>query len=562
MNIGIAGSGPSAIYAIKHLISSEKPLHITVYEAGELAGVGTPYDPCKTPVALLANIASIELPPVIETLHEFLARCDSKLLAQIGVDLVESTDRTFHPRVALGAYYAAQLEALSELAGARGHVLTITTRCPVVDICPETIGVLVKVRQQGRQPESRLFDKVILATGHTVPRTDSRNLTNLIYDDGEGSTFGILGSSLSAIDIVVSLAMARGRFDEHGYEFDAGQTPFKITMMSRGGRLPEADFYCPLPAVPLSGFSQHDVEAYAAKAPAGAVLDLVFARFAERLTAEDPCYAAHINLSNLTADTFDAAYFRDRDACEPLAWARRNLAEAKRNATAKITVPWRYTILRCHEAFAACLPFLTHTEMQRFNRGLKKVFVDNYAAVPPQSIDRLLALHDAGVFNVIKLGDEYSINVDDTSRGTVSSSNKQQIFDKVYDARGQAAFDADDLPFPTLRFLLTSNHRYELDDTSKASVTVDRVYQITSGLNPLDNIWCLSLPFLLSREPFIQGLTSAAKLGEAAAAGILGKSRDAAAEQPIGLQDLVDRVHETDPVILNGNIVVLAPKTE
>lgn len=562
MNIGIVGSGPSAIYAIKNLLLSERPLQITVFEAGERAGVGTPYDPRTTPVVLLANIASVELPPVTETLHEFLVRSDADLLAQIGVDPAESTDRTFHPRVALGAYYAAQLQALSGLARARGHALTISTSCPVVDICPEATGVLVKVWQNGGSTDSHLFHKVILATGHTAPQTGSNALAEPMCDDGQGTSFGILGSSLSAIDVVVSLAMARGRFTAQGFECDALHKPFSITMMSRGGRLPEADFYCPLPAAPLPGFNHHDVATFAEAAPEGAVLDHVFARFAERLAAEDPEYAAHVSLANLTADTFDAAYFRDRDACEPLAWARRNLAEAQRNAEARMTVPWRYTILRCHEAFAACLPFLNEAEMQRFNCGLKKVFIDNYAAVPPQSIQRLLALHDAGIFSVFKLGDDYSIDIDDRSRAVISTGECRQGFDKVYDARGQAAFEADDLPFPTLRFLLTLNHRYESEDANRASVTVDRGYRITSGLNPLHNIWCLSLPFLLSREPFIQGLTSAAKLGEAAAAGILCKAKDGPSEPTLSLQELVERVHETDPVILNGNLVVLAPKAD
>jgi hypothetical protein len=128
----------------------------------------------------------------------------------------------------------------------------------------------------------------------------------------------------------------------------------------------------------------------------------------------------------------------------------------------------------------------------------------------------------------------------------------------VYDARGQASADAEDLPFPTLRFLLTSNNRYEDDESDDASVNVDRRYRLAGGLNPLENIWCLSLPFLLSREPFIQGLTSAAKLGQTAAGSILKTTADASSN--VSLEVLVDIVRETDPVIVNGDLVVLAPK--
>jgi predicted NAD/FAD-binding protein len=42
MNIGIVGSGPSAVYAIMRHLASEKPQQITVFEAGDCAGVERP----------------------------------------------------------------------------------------------------------------------------------------------------------------------------------------------------------------------------------------------------------------------------------------------------------------------------------------------------------------------------------------------------------------------------------------------------------------------------------------------------------------------------------------
>ena len=558
MNIGIAGSGPSAVYAIKHLLAADEPLRITVYEAGEHAGVGTPYDPRTTPVALLANIASIELPPVTETLQAFLERMDDAHLAAIGVDREAITERSFHPRVAIGAYYAAQLDALGRVAAERGHVLSIRTCCPVVDIWPEAKSVSIKCHPKGGAPADEVHDKVILATGHTVPHAGAFPCLDLMHLDGKKWTFGILGSSLSAIDIAMAIAAARGRFTDDGYVRDGAQAPFTITMMSRGGRLPEADFYCPLPTRPLWGFTQQEVEELAASAPKGQVLGTVFTRFARLLAVEDPAYAMRIDLPNLTADTFEAAYFAERDACLPLEWARGNLAETMHNADARVTVAWRYTILRCHEIFAACLPYLDDAERARFDRGLKKVFIDNYAAVPPLSIQRLLALHEAGVFDVLRLGDDYDTKIGADGAVTITTDGKDVMFDAVYDARGQAAAEADDFPFPTLRFLLTSNLRYESGTSDDMAVSVDKLYRLSGRLNPLADIWCLGLPFLLSREPFIQGLTSAAKLGQTAAAAILSSKPN----QDISMEELLARVRDTDPVIVNGGLVVLAPKAD
>lgn len=45
-------------------MESETPLSVTVYEANADPGKGTPYHPRANDRAMLANIASIELPPV------------------------------------------------------------------------------------------------------------------------------------------------------------------------------------------------------------------------------------------------------------------------------------------------------------------------------------------------------------------------------------------------------------------------------------------------------------------------------------------------------------------
>lgn len=68
---------------------------------------------------------------------------------------------------------------------------------------------------------------------------------------------------------------------------------------------------------------------------------------------------------------------------------------------------WRYTVLRLHEVVQAIVPSLNERDRERFKSGLERVFIDNYAAIPPQSIRRLLALREAGNISVVALGDDY-----------------------------------------------------------------------------------------------------------------------------------------------------------
>ena len=67
-SVAIIGSGPTGIYTLSGLIKSKRPLLITVFEIEADAGKGTPYHPHINDQAMLANIASIELPAICETL--------------------------------------------------------------------------------------------------------------------------------------------------------------------------------------------------------------------------------------------------------------------------------------------------------------------------------------------------------------------------------------------------------------------------------------------------------------------------------------------------------------
>ena len=534
-----------------------------MFEAGKTAGFGTPYDPRLNSVEMLANIASVEIPPVGETLLGYLSGCDDAALEAIGVSRAKLSEREFYPRIALGAYYRDRLAALVSAAPQRRHTVTVMTQSRVVDVVPAPDGVELRYVARKHAPRNLHADKVILATGHVVPRrTSVEGLSKVIDPNAESQRIGIIGSSLSAIDVAVSAATARGRFDEHGYVRDADAPPFSLTMMSRGGRLPEADFWCPLPTEPIEGFTKSDVLALVEDAAGAPILDCIFARFAAVLARQDPSYALRIGLEALTADSFANAYFAERDGYSPFAWARLNLEEARLNHRNRHVVAWRYAILRCHEAFASCLDALDDDELTRFNRGLKRVFADNYAAVPPRSIERLLALHDAGILDLTKLDADYDFTFDEeTGRPRVANGASTLVFDEIVDARGQANADEDEFPFPTLRVVLKANR--DLDSgRDGGAVSVDASYRLVQGANILDNIWCLSLPFLLDRKPFIQGLTSAAEMGAAAARAIIGDLEMPSSSDEHEIKSLIDAIASTQPVMLSNRDVILLPKAE
>jgi uncharacterized NAD(P)/FAD-binding protein YdhS len=112
-SIALIGAGPTSIYTLQALLArAAGPLSITIFEEQARAGLGTPYRPGWNDPAMLANIASIELPPVGMTLVEWLARQAPERLAGYNIDPDGIDERTFYPRVVLGHYLRDRFEAL------------------------------------------------------------------------------------------------------------------------------------------------------------------------------------------------------------------------------------------------------------------------------------------------------------------------------------------------------------------------------------------------------------------------------------------------------------------
>ncbi len=178
-----------------------------------------------------------------------------------------------------------------------------------------------------------------------------------------------------------------------------------------------------------------------------------------------------------------------------------------RNAQAHRVVEWRYAILRMHEPMEAMLARFTDADRARFE-ALKRVFVDNYAAVPPQSIRRILALHRAGCLDILALGQDYATERTNGLTRVRTGDGVEAIFDVLIDARGQKALVAEDLPFPSLRAALP-----------RGPVAMDDGFGLRDAGG--GRIFLPAAPYLLARLPFVQGIIASADLGQAVAQAIL-----------------------------------------
>jgi uncharacterized NAD(P)/FAD-binding protein YdhS len=538
--IAIIGSGPTGIYTLKGLAGARQPLSITIFEIEADAGKGTPYHPDINDQAMLANIASIELPEICETLVAWLRRQDDAELQRLNVARANIKEREFYPRVVLGEFLQSQFRQLIETAIARGHTVDVKTRHRVADIKLETDDIQLTVKMPDNERKNYRFDHVVMATGHDWPETTEIKPGFFMspwpapaLKKIESCSVGILGTSLSAIDALITVSTAHGAFylDSGGqlqYQGSAGSDAFHASLMSRKGLLPEADFYCDYPYTPLKFCTEEAVNALIRRGSTN-LLDDIFALFKREIVACDPEYAAKIGLALLDVETLAPAYFAAREDADPFVWAASNLAEAEQNKIDGYTVQWRYAILRMHEVIARAIPYLDEEDLGRFHKNFKTVFVDDYATVPHQSIQRLLALRRVGKIDILRLGNDYEIITDDVEKGAaIRYEGNSVVFDAFIDATGQASMSAREMPFPSLIeqgvIKLASTREGPLIEEAlvrTGGVDLDAAFRPKFEGNLCNQLYCAAISFLLHKLPFVQGITSAHEIGEIVSKAIL-----------------------------------------
>jgi uncharacterized NAD(P)/FAD-binding protein YdhS len=524
--VAFVGGGPTMIYTLHAFVGHVAgPVAVTIYEEQASLGRGTPYRPGWNDPAMLSNIASIEIPPIEQTLVDWLQAQPDSVLAKLEVERQAIGERTFYPRLVLGEYFHSQIGKLIARAEARGIDVTLRMRCRVSDVRNESTGMALTVTSGRGESSIERFDHVVLATGHQWPASPEIR-PGYFASPWPASALskippveiGVRGTSLTAIDATVALSVVHGEFVEDTpdglrYQPAPGTENFHITMMSRKGLLPEADFYGPIPYEPLAIFTGAAMDRLIDDG-AGELLDKVFALFQQELLTADPDYAAKTGLPGASLEEFHDSYFADRAHSDPFAWAASNLREAQDNYKNHVTVPWRYAILRMHEVVEKLVPYLEGEDYQRFSRYFKPVFIDDYATVPHKSIKRLLALHDAGKLDVLAIGDTYRIDSYRPEGGAqVQYGGARRVFPVFIEATGQKPLPAKEFPFPSLIRQGIIHDYGPAESGPSRGVAIDAAYHPISDDIPIDRLFCLSLPFILGRHPFHQGITSSHEMG-------------------------------------------------
>ena len=164
--IAIVGAGPTGIYTLFSLLQQQTPLSISIFEQADEAGVGMPYSDEENSKMMLANIASIEIPPINCTYLEWLQKQEASHLQRYGVKKETLHDRQFLPRILLGEYFRDQFLRLVDQARKQKFAVAVYESCQVTDLQITNAGVMLATNQ-GLPSET--FDLAVIATGHVWP---------------------------------------------------------------------------------------------------------------------------------------------------------------------------------------------------------------------------------------------------------------------------------------------------------------------------------------------------------------------------------------------------------
>ncbi|WP_246130365.1 FAD/NAD(P)-binding protein [Bizionia saleffrena] len=223
LRLAIIGSGPTALYCLKHILDHETVLikdfqNITIFESGNKMGVGMPYNAETTDKYNLSNISSEEIPELTQPFANWLSIQDKESLKALNITSFPIDDSKVYSRLALGAYFHSQYNEIIHRLKRAGFNIKELINSPVTDIKVNNKSVTLV-----SQKINYFFSKVLISTGHHWKDVDKPStgyfatpwpISKIIPKNTEYYNFeiGILGASLSAFDVVTSLAHRHGEF--------------------------------------------------------------------------------------------------------------------------------------------------------------------------------------------------------------------------------------------------------------------------------------------------------------------------------------------------------------
>ena len=423
-NLAVIGSGPTALYLLHYICDNLEAFQhhirtISIFEKEEILGMGMPYHPKTTDIYNLANISSEEIPMLQESFADWLRKQTIDELHKFNIYQMPIDDSEVYSRVALGHYFTEQFRQLITLVESRGIQVREFVNCEVSDIAQESELELTVTDCNG---EKHIFSSVIVANGHEWRGEDKLAseyfaspwpIHKLIPKDGETYNFpvGTLGASLSAFDVVTSLTHRHGTFARIDrkltYMKKESNPNFKIVLHSSAGWLPHLQYEQLKPIREIyRHFDRNQVLELINEQGFMCIEDYFNTLCRPALLTAFARDAMQDVVSKLQYPTFS---FKDlvklmtekHKYVDSFEGMKLEMTVAKNSVYNKIPIYWMETLDDLMYSLNYHAELLSAEDHLFFHKEITSFLMNVIAALPLQSAEILLALHDADCIELV-----------------------------------------------------------------------------------------------------------------------------------------------------------------
>jgi len=547
-NIAILGGGPSGLFMFKRLLESGRTdFSLDIYEKSDELGAGMPYSKAGANAEHITNVSGNEIPELVTSVEEWVKTLSKDILVHFRIDPDKFNDYKVMPRLLFGKYLAAQFDLLKIKADAIGLSVETFLGKEITDIIdyPEENKVKIKLAD-----ESELeYDNVIICTGHRWPKKFEGKIPGYFDSPYPPSKLAfkvnhpvaVKGSSLTAIDGIRTLARHNGEFkldrnDKLIFELAAECEDFKIIMHSRNGMLPAIRFHLEDPhLLKDSILSKEEVAQNKAENGGFLSLDYVFDKNFKQLF-KDKRPEFYSVIKDLSMEDFVTVVMNKRAHSEPFKLFKAEYIEAEESIEKEESVYWKELLAVLSFAMNYPAKYFSAEDMLRLQKTLMPLISIVIAFVPQSSVEEMMALHEAGVLEIIAVGGDGEEEPQEKGGAIYRYTDENGVeqanyFETFIDCVGQPHLSYKDLPYQSLveqktvspaRIQFKNNEAgskeadvndkvERLDDKNYylnvPGIAINDNFQIMDKFNALnERIYMMAVPYIGGYNPDYSGL--------------------------------------------------------
>jgi uncharacterized NAD(P)/FAD-binding protein YdhS len=466
-HIAILGGGPSGLFMFKRLVDTGNTnITITIFERKKQLGPGMPYSTEGANDEHITNVSGNEIPELVTSIADWIETAPKHLLDHYHITPKSYNDYKVLPRLLFGQYLSAQFELLQQQARDARMEVNIHFESSVTDITdePEKGTVSVEINTETRHE----FDTVIICTGHNWPKKHEGKIPGYFdspYPPAKlhiktNHPVAIKGSSLTAVDAIRTLARGNGEFSIENdgrrvYRPAADSPDFKIILHSRNGLLPAVRFHLDDSHLGNDSLLTDEEIAEHIQSNDGFLsLDYIFEKdFKEIFKEKDPEFYAHVK--DMSMEAFVAEMMEQRERLDAFQLLKAEYMEAERSIKRKESIYWKEMLGVLSFAMNYPAKYLCAEDMQRLQKVLQPLISVVIAYIPQSSCEELMGMHQAGVLEIVSVGEDSEIKPNENGGATYyytdeAGEKHADHFKTFVDSVGQPHLPYEDLPYKSL----------------------------------------------------------------------------------------------------------------